>query len=533
MTRSPNFVFIITDQHRADHLGCYGNAVVQTPHIDSIAAAGWRAKRFYVANPACMPNRATLMTGRLPSLHGVRSNGIPLPATATTFTELLREAGYKTACAGKIHLQPMTADGPIWRGDHADGLTAPPVHLADARHPDAPEGFYEQERIHRWQNEPEHDLQLPYYGFDEVHLTMMHADGAHGHYGRWLEAQRDDARQLTGPEHGLDPGSVTALQAWRTAVPEALYSSTYIGEQACAFLARHHQQNPEQPFFLQVSFNDPHHPFTPPGKYWDMYDPADMTLPPSYAPHDDQAPPPLHHLLAERDEGRSDRESWMLQAVGEQDVREAIALTYGSITLIDDLVGRVLAQLDDLGIRDNTVVIFTSDHGDFMGDHQLMFKGPLHYDGLIRVPFIWSDPDDSYGGETLGALAGTVDIARSILERAGLAPFHGIQGCNLMQLMAGQTPARDALLVEEDNQRAFLGFDRPVRLRTLVTERWRLTVYRGVAWGELYDLQEDPHEMHNLWQVPRYQTVRGELLWQMVKTMEDWSDDSPLPRARA
>src|SRR5690554_6049694 len=110
--QAPNFVFVITDQHRADHLGCYGNTMVKTPHIDSIAAAGWRAQRFYVANPACMPNRAALMTGRLPSLHGVRSNGIPLPRSATTFTEVLRAAGYRTACAGKIHLQPMTADGP-------------------------------------------------------------------------------------------------------------------------------------------------------------------------------------------------------------------------------------------------------------------------------------------------------------------------------------------------------------------------------------------------------------------------------------
>ncbi|WP_372828542.1 sulfatase-like hydrolase/transferase, partial [Polaromonas sp.] len=81
----PNFLFIITDQHRADHLGCYGNSVVRTPHIDSIAARGWRSERFYVANPACMPNRATLMTSRMPSLHGVRSNGIALSAEATTF----------------------------------------------------------------------------------------------------------------------------------------------------------------------------------------------------------------------------------------------------------------------------------------------------------------------------------------------------------------------------------------------------------------------------------------------------------------
>src|SRR5690606_4068925 len=111
-----------------------------------------------------------------------------------------------------------------------------------------------------------------------------------------------------------------------------------------------------------------------------------------------------------------------------------------------------------------------------------------------------------------------LDIGRTILARAGLAPFHGMQGRDLLAPDHGDRPPRDAMLVEEDNQRSFLGFDRPVRLRTLVTERWRLSVYRGVEWGELYDLERDPHEQHNLWNVPEWQQVRGELLWKMVQT---------------
>ena len=534
MTR-PNIVFIITDQHRADHLGCYGNPIVRTPHIDSLAAHGWRAEHFYVANPACMPNRATLMTGRMPSLHGVRANGIPLPANATTFVELLAAAGYATVSCGKIHLQPMTADGPIWRdaATTAAEHQAPPPHLADARHPDVAASFYEQERIHRWQQEPDHDLQLPYYGFQEVHLTMMHADEAHGHYGRWLAAQDPDIARRVGPEHAHDNGAITALQAWRTVVPEHLYSTHYIGERACEFLHRHHQARPTQPFFLQISFNDPHHPFTPPGKYWDMYDPATIPLPAAYAPPSDTAPPPLRHLVAERDSGRADRNSWMLQAVSATDVRQAIALTYGAITFIDDTVGKVLATLDQLGLRDNTVVIFTSDHGDFMGDHQLMFKGPMHYQGLIRVPFIWNDPALPHRNTTLAQPAGTLDIARTILARAGLAPYHGMQGEDLVQRLHDPTPNHRAMVVEEDNQRTFLGFDRPVRLRTLVAPPWRLTVYRGVDWGELYNLDTDPHEHHNLWHHPDHQTTRTHLLWQLVQHMQDLADDSPMPRARA
>lgn len=532
----PNFLFIITDQHRADHLGCYGNPIVRTPHIDSIAARGWRSERFYVSNPACMPNRATLMTGRMPSLHRVRSNGIPLSVEATTFVELLRAAGYSTASSGKIHLQPMLGEGPILRKSSNAG-SPPPPDLADAWHPERNGVSYDQERISNWQADPEHDIGLPYYGFDEVHLTMMHADGAHGHYGRWRNERHPNAdAELVGPENALPQDRITALQAWRTAVPESLYSTTYIKEQALGFLQRHAKAGDDAPpFFLQCSFNDPHHPFSPPGKYWDMYDPDKMQLPAAYRPNVGAPPPPVAHLLAERDEGRADRDSWMLQAVSERDVLEAIALTYGSITMIDDAVGELLAELERLDLHRNTVLVFTSDHGEYMGDHQLMFKGPIHYDGLIRVPFIWADPQAaSASPKASSALAGTVDIGATILERAGLQPFHGMQGRSLLPVIAGASEGvREAIVVEEDNQRVFLGFDRPVRMRTLVTDRWRLTIYRGVEWGELYDLKDDPLELENRWSDPALLAVRENLLMRLVQEMQELADDSPLPISRA
>ena len=239
-------------------------------------------------------------------------------------------------------------------------------------------------------------------------------------------------------------------------------------------------------------------------------------------------------LFRSRDQGRSDRDSWMLQAVRETDVREAIALTYGSITMIDDAIGEILATLDRLGLTQNTVVVFTSDHGDYMGDHQLMFKGPIHYDGLIRVPFIWADPSSTRHDVASNALAGTVDIGATVLARAGLAPSHGTQGRSLLPLVEDRVDlVRQGIVVEEDNQRVFLGFDRPVRMRTLVTDRWRLTVYRGVSWGELYDLENDPLEMTNLWDSPEHMEDKARLMLQLVQEMEDLADDSPLPTARA
>ncbi|NYZ13662.1 sulfatase-like hydrolase/transferase [Azospirillum sp. RWY-5-1] len=534
MPKQPNFLLFITDQMRADHLGCYGNRVVRTSAIDAIARGGVAFDRFYVANPACMPNRAAMVTGRMPSANGVRCNGIPLSLTANTFIDLMRLQGWQTAAVGKIHLQTMTAWPPVQRPDYGDRRAPPAGHgdadLIDRRHPD-----YMQEAKARWETDPDHDLKLPFYGFEHVDLTAMHADDVHGHYGRWLAARHPDPKSLIGRANSLPFKGISDFQAWRTRVPEELYSTSYIAERTEAFLRSHAAGGEGRPFLLQCSFNDPHHPFTPPGKYFDMYDPADIELPASFASTDDEVPPPVRLLRRLRDEGRNDREGWTIKAVAENDVRQAIALTYGAITMIDDAIARILRVLEETGQAEDTVIIFTSDHGDFMGDHQLILKGPLHYDGLVRVPFIWNDPQTRQrGGERSATLGSTIDIASTILSRAGLAPYHDMQGVDLAAASGPEgTGAREALLIEEDNQRAFLGFDRTVRLRTLVTDRWRFSLYRGVPWGELYDLRDDPTERHNLWDDPAARPVRDELTARLLHTVLHLQPQSPLPVGQA
>lgn len=531
--KRPNFILFITDQQRADHVGCYGNKVLQTPAIDQIAARGTRFTRFYVTNPACMPNRAALMTGRTSSVNGVRANGIPLSLKATTFVDVLRTGGYHTAAVGKVHLQTMTAWKAIETGGDTDGLTPPPRRFGEAYDDDRTTLEYDQESQSRWKD-PDHDLTLPYYGFEHVDLTAMHCDNIHGHYRRWLEEKHPGSDALIGPENALPFEGLSDFQAWRTRVPEELYSTSYIAEKADEFLRGRAAGDDERPFFLQCSFNDPHHPFTPPGKYFDMYDPADIPLPESFYALNNDPPPPVQMLRELRDRHDSDRESWMLQAVHENDVRQAIALTYGSITMIDDAIARILRVLEEVGMADDTVVMFTSDHGDFMGDHQLILKGPLHYAGLVRVPFIYSDPamNGAQVAET-DHLASTMDISATVLQRAGLAPFNGMQGKPLLDAVANRGEGRDQILIEEDNQRAFLGFNEPVRLRTLITPRWRFSVYRGAEWGELYDLQEDPLEVRNLWFNPEFQELRAELMERLVHQMVRLQDTSPLPTARA
>jgi arylsulfatase A-like enzyme len=523
--KPPNFLFIIADQLRADHLGCYGNTVVRTPNLDRLAAEAFVADRFHVASPICMPNRASLLTGRMPSLHGVRHNGIPLSLRASNFVERLRQNGYRTALVGKSHLQNMTGTPPLWPRDPADRRHGEAL-AADG-------GRYDQEWKPNWRERPDYDVDLPFYGFDTVRLTIDHGDDLEGHYRRWLRAQRADADALIGPANaiptpGLALGAVR--QAWRTRLPPELHPVWYCARMSEDFLEATAAGG--APFFLMCSFAEPHHPFVPPGEYWDMYQPADIALPRSFRDAANRPPPHVAKLLAERDAGRAVKHTPQLFACTEQEAREAIALNYGSISFIDVAVGRLLARLEALGIADNTVVVFTSDHGDFMGDHQLLLKGPIHYRGLIQVPMIWRDP--AAQARRSSALMGAIDMAPTILARAGLQPFNGVQGRSFAPVVAGEATAHHPeLVVEEEGQRPQVGFEGRVRMRSLVTDRYRLSLYDGVSWGEIYDLANDPDELVNLWDDAASTGLRAELVLRLAHKMIGLSETSPYPTAAA
>ena len=239
----PNFLFFITDQHRADYLGCAGHPVLKTPYIDSIAARGARFDRFFVASPVCMPNRASLLTGRYPSAHGLRHNGNHLSRRATTFVEVLRRGGYNTAHIGKSHIQPMTSNPAVPRVDPKTlGL------LDEAWKDDG--GDYGEETPERYAGETPYAFKLPYYGYDHVDMVTNHGDQAHGHYDQWLRAQspqaaawRDRANQL--PHHYSCP------QAIRTPIPEELYPTAFVRDRAVEWLRG--TKDDDRPFFAFVS----------------------------------------------------------------------------------------------------------------------------------------------------------------------------------------------------------------------------------------------------------------------------------------
>lgn len=526
--KQPNILLFITDQQKADHLGVYGNKVVKTPHLDRIAERGWKSDRFYVATPICMPNRSSLMTGRMPSVHGARHNGIPLPLESVTFVDRLQEAGYKTALVGKSHLQNMTGIGPHWPGP-----TDPPMEGEARRHLN---GNYDQEWGPLWRSNPDHDLETPFYGFSRVKLTVDHGDQVWGHYWRWLETHHPEIAAVAGPEHAIPSPEyelVQHKQAWRTRVPEEQSTNAYVGNETRALIKEAAEE--DTPFFIMCSFPDPHHPFTPHGKYWDMYSPDEIDLPESFhACTQYPAPPPVQWLYEQRDQHKALKTTPAMFACNEREAREAIALNYGSITHIDAVIGEVVAELEKQGVADNTIIIFMSDHGDYLGDHQLLWKGPIHYQSVIRTPFIWMDPTQPPSSANTDALTSTIDVAATIMERVGLTPYNGMQGKSLLPLISGATSElRDSILVEEEGQRIMFGFDRRVRMRTLVTQDYRLSVFDGCDWGELYDLKKDPMELQNLWDQPELLETRQALMHKLVLTMIAHSETSPGPTAIA
>ncbi|MCR9137718.1 MAG: sulfatase-like hydrolase/transferase [Alphaproteobacteria bacterium] len=523
MNKQPNFLFIITDQHRADHLGCYGNTIVQTPHIDRIAGTGTRWDRFYVANPICMPNRASIMTGRMSSVHGARHNGIPLSRDHTTFVELLKDAGYRTGLIGKSHLQGFTGLPATNQYQPDPKLRTPRRELRDAHKRNRHSSDYDLELVSKWDRPLAERIDDDFYGFEHVEVAADHGDAASGDYLLWAREQDPGFDGLIGPENALPDNRISAPQAWRTAVPEALYSTSWIAERAQDWLRD--QASGDAPFFLQMSFPDPHHPFTPPGRYWDMYDPSDIPLPASFGKGD---LPPIHAMHKAMTDGTDPRDNQNPFTVTEDEARALTALTYGSITMIDDAIGRVLAQLEASGLADNTVVVFTTDHGDYMGDHGLMLKLLLHYQGVIRVPFIWNDPTRQRAGAVEAGLGSSIDISATILARAGIQPFNGLQGRDLLS-----TKAPEAIIVEEDSQRAMTGFDRPQRIRTIVTDQYRMSLREGEDWHEFYDLQADPLELDNLYGEPSVADAQHRVTDLMLRRMIALQDRSPLPAYRA
>lgn len=478
---APSILLITCDQLRKDSLGCYGHPIVRTPNIDRLAQHGVRYERLFTAYPVCAPNRASLATGRYPTIHGVRHNGIFLPKDELTLIEVLRRGGYATYGAGKMHF------GPQWRFPPDGGPLNDPQ----------PE----------WAVDPQPESwELPWHGFEQVQITEDHRVGPYGDYLA---------------DHGYDvwadPHSFTYPQhiCARSVYPEAHHQTTWVGDRSLDFLRDHPA---DRPFFLWTSFVDPHHPFTPPAPYDTLYDPEAMPIPMWEEGEAERWPEAYRRKYAAT---KGSHEAIGMATIADGEWQRVRAFYYGMITLIDKQVGRILALLEHRGLLEDTLIAFTSDHGEMLGDHHLVFKGTT-FDEVTNAPLILSGPGVNCQGDSRTALASTVDLMPTLLELVGLPTPVGVQGQSLVPSLTNREHAhRDAVLIENAGVR-----------RSVRTNHSLLTWHGAGTRGELYHLDSDPHCHRNLWGLPAHAALQEAMLGQLVQLMAENVDPLP-PRVGA
>ena len=480
----PNVLFVICDQLRADHLGFAGNPVVRTPNLDALAARGTVFDRAYVSNPVCMPNRSTIMTGRMPSAHGVVFNDRSLPRNATTFVGRLRDEGWRTALVGKSHLQHgESRDAVLDLG--IPGASSPFEH-----------GWDTLEHPERYLDGDPPEI-TDFYGFDGAELTVGHGLFYAGHNHRWAVERGADPEVLRA---GLDPSTPSAGRSplwWQiqaAPIPDAASSTSFVTERTIAAIERAEVDG--APWMVWCSFPDPHHPMAAPEPWFSRHHPDEIDLPATFDDPGDGWP---DHLRSFRALGVDDdgARPWVLPFGPTPEVlRAATAATYGMIEAIDHGVGEILAAVERLGATDDTIVVFTSDHGDMGGDHGLLLKGGMHFEGCVRTPLVIVDPARPAGRTS--SLAASIDLPTTVLDLCGVEAHHGVQGTTLRPVLDDPTATvRDAVLVEDDFPLHPVVGAFPLRTRTVITDTCRYT--RDTEGFEvLYDLDADPDELTNL-----------------------------------
>ena len=485
--RHPNILLITSDQHRGDCFGFAGRRV-RTPHIDLMAAEGCRFSTAITPNPVCQPARASILTGKLPLTHGVRDNGIDLPPETgeSGFAGRLSGAGWQTGFIGKAHFSSHHTFTPTGTPECRQSM--------DRYGPD-------------WFG--------PYMGFQYVELMveghnhwLPMAPPFGQHYERWYYADGRGEMKNRLYKEALLPDSEGALQTFNSALPAAWHNSTWVGNRTIEYLRRH--RDATEPFCLWASFPDPHHPFDAPAPWCYLHRPEEVDLPP-YRGRDLDRRPWWHRAVIEGIPGHGNAEINKMRngpVQTETQLRKVIANYYGMISLIDHQVGRIDAALVDLGLAENTMVIFTADHGEWLGDHGLLLKGPMPYDGLLRVGLVAKGPGIPES-RVVDEPVSTIDLAPTFFDYAGLA-VNDLHGQSLRALLEGHEEHRDYAYDEWDVGPERCGV--PLRLRTVRDKRYRMTVELDSGAGELYDMLDDPHECVNLFDSRDHASARNRLM---------------------
>lgn len=365
-----------------------------------------------------------------------------------------------------------------------------------------------------------------FYGFDHIELSIDHGARIAGHHLPWALERGGQRDELLIDQDRDAPGSQRSKhwrQIYKPPYGEELHSTTYVTEQTIEFIEQAKAE--EKPWLAWCSFPDPHHPMTPPGKWFDMYQPQDMVLPDSRTDTLADAP---QHLQLFAGIHPKDQRNWVAPCGYGSDelLQQAIAATYGMISMIDDGVGKILQRLESLGIRDNTIVVFTSDHGDMMGDHSLFLKGFMHYRGTLQVPLVLDVPDQQAGRSS--SFASSIDLGPTLMDLCNIAAYDGIQGTSLAPIL--QDPAtsiRSSVLVEDDvSQTTAQLTPIPARTRTLLMDGYRYT-RNSKGEEQLFNLTEDPAELVDVKTENPFRTNMLEALAQEMMMADDSSRGAP------
>jgi uncharacterized sulfatase len=494
----PNILFITSDQQHFSTLGVL-NPEISTPNLDRLASQGMLFERAYCPNPTCTPTRASLITGRYPSQHGAYALGTKLDEGEHTVGEDFDAAGYRTALVGKAHFQPLRGT------DEYPSLESYPI----------------MQDLDFWRA-----FHGPFYGFDHVELARNHTDEAHvgQHYALWMEENgldnwRDFFRSPTGNNDDQQ-------RTWE--IPEEYHYDAWIAERTNALMQEYTDAGDS--FFAWASFFDPHPKYLVPRPWDTMYDPAGLTVP-QVTPGEHDANPPHFQLTQQRNPDFSD---WRVSGQSlhgfqchlrdSEELAKDIAIYYAMVSLMDKYIGAMLDKLDELGQADNTLVVFTTDHGHFFGQHGLIAKGAFHYEDMIKVPLIARMPGRIPAGVRSEALQSLVDLPPTMLNFAGLDVPMPMTGLDESAVWSGESEAaRDHVVVENRHE------PDTIHAKTYVDARYKLTVYYNRPYGELFDLVEDPGEVRNLWDAPDAQGLKNELVMKLLFA-EMGKEPVPMPR---
>jgi len=444
----PNILFITTDYQAGRDIPSE-SAFLDMPALGRLCREGVVFDRYYSTAPVCMPARYTLISGRYPHAHGEQDNADRwLPEGMPTLPELLGRAGYHTVGIGKMHFYPWDRSGGFDRRIIADR-----------------KGNYEKDAEYR----------------DDYALFLA----AHG-LSRWdyLKLQK--------------PAEIFGVYDWP--FDSALHIDAFVGDQAANFIGT---GGLRAPWFLWVSFNGPHNPWDPPAEFSRPYIERDLPKA-KYLPGELSTKPKdqtrlrfnyTREVVDLIDRNPGDRE---------RIIHRIRAGHYGGLSLIDRQVERILKALEDGGLVDRTIVVYSSDHGSCLGDHDLIHKGVI-YDASARVPFIVRCPE-RYEPRHVKEFAGHIDFLPTILSLAGTAIPAEAEGMDLTPSLLGKTAAeRDHAIIEVRG------------LTGIVTDGWKMSVHPKDGDGELYDLEADPDEFVNLYGRPQYAEVQSRLLELMKK----------------